>query len=58
MILVALKGMFVQAEKVPGIFRRSVIDGLLWIISFLAVVLLDIERYAVNLRFFDDYTLY
>ena len=54
MILVALKGMFVQAEKVPGIFRRSVIDGLLWVASFLAVVLLDIERYAVNLRSFDD----
>lgn len=41
-IVVALKGMFMQMKNVPSIFRKSKIDGFTWVVTFLSVVVLDI----------------
>lgn len=41
-IVVALKGMFLQALEFPKFWRIGRLHGLTWITSFLATVLLDI----------------
>jgi MFS superfamily sulfate permease-like transporter len=41
--VVALKGMFMQAYDLPKFASRSKLDGFLWIGSFLAVILMDID---------------
>jgi solute carrier family 26 protein len=40
---VALKGMLMQAKDLPSFWRLSKLDGLVWIITFLTVVLVDID---------------
>ncbi|XP_021939110.1 solute carrier family 26 member 10 isoform X2 [Zootermopsis nevadensis] len=42
-IIVALKGMLLQAKDLPSFWRLSKLDGLVWIITFLTVVLVDID---------------
>lgn len=42
-IIVALKGMMLQAKDLPSFWRLSKLDGLVWIITFLTVVLVDID---------------
>lgn len=42
-IVVALKGMLLQAKDLPSFWRLSKLDGLVWIITFLTVVLVDID---------------
>ncbi|XP_063231486.1 prestin-like isoform X2 [Bacillus rossius redtenbacheri] len=42
-VVVALKGMFMQMREVPGAWRLSPADGLVWVTTFLCVVLLDID---------------
>ena len=42
-IVVALKSMLFQYEDMPKFWKRSKLDGLLWIASFLATVILDID---------------
>ena len=42
-IVVALKSMLFQYEDMPKFWKRSRLDGLLWIGSFLATVILDID---------------
>jgi solute carrier family 26 protein len=42
-IVVALKGMLLQAKNLPSFWRLSKLDGLVWIITFLTVVLVDID---------------
>ncbi|GFG31126.1 hypothetical protein Cfor_12776, partial [Coptotermes formosanus] len=42
-IVVALKGMLLQAKDMPSFWRLSKLDGLVWIITFLTVVLVDID---------------
>ncbi|KAK6621366.1 hypothetical protein RUM43_011672 [Polyplax serrata] len=42
-IVVALKGMFVQTRDLPSIFRMSKIDGFVWVATFTSVVILDIS---------------
>lgn len=43
LIIVALKGMLLQLFQVAGIFRESSINCLVWMVTFLATVFLDIE---------------
>lgn len=40
--MVALKGMFLQAAEFPRFWRMSTLHGLIWMLSFLVTVLLDI----------------
>ncbi|CAL8078988.1 unnamed protein product [Orchesella dallaii] len=42
-IVVALKGMFLQAAEFPNFWRNSTLHGIIWLTTFLATVLLDIE---------------
>ncbi|PSN53077.1 hypothetical protein C0J52_09156 [Blattella germanica] len=42
-IVVALKGMLMQATELPKFWRLSTIDGLVWLLTFLTVVLVDID---------------
>ncbi|XP_052282079.1 sulfate anion transporter 1-like isoform X2 [Dreissena polymorpha] len=42
-ILVALKGLFMQFQDLPQIYRISVYDFLIWVVTFLAVVLLHVD---------------
>ncbi|ODM98762.1 Prestin [Orchesella cincta] len=42
-IVVALKGMFLQAADFPKYWRNSTLHGIIWLASFSATVLLDIE---------------
>ena len=42
-IVVALKGMFTQGHDLPKFASRSTLDGILWIGSFLAVIIMDID---------------
>jgi solute carrier family 26 protein len=42
-IVVALKGMLLQAKDLPSFWRLSKLDGLVWMITFLTVVLVDID---------------
>lgn len=42
-VVVALKGMFMQIKDMPVIWRQSPFDGMIWLTTFLAVVLLDID---------------
>ncbi|XP_015122144.1 solute carrier family 26 member 10 isoform X1 [Diachasma alloeum] len=42
-IVVALKGMFLQVKDLFKFWRLSSTDGLVWILTFLAVIILDIE---------------
>ena len=42
-VVVALKGMFWQVKDLPAIWKQSPFDGMIWLITFLAVVLLDID---------------
>ena len=41
--MVALKGMLLQVEDLPKFYRKSKWDALLWVLTFIAVVLLDID---------------
>ena len=42
-IVVALKGMFMQVYDLPKFASRSKLDGLLWIACFLATIIMDID---------------
>ncbi|XP_049782755.1 sulfate transporter-like isoform X1 [Schistocerca cancellata] len=42
-VVVALKGMFMQIKEVPKIWHESRKEGLIWIVTFLAVVFIDID---------------
>lgn len=42
-IIVALKGMFRQFLELPKLWKLSKIDFLIWILSFLATVILDVD---------------
>lgn len=42
-IVVALKGMFMQFKEVPKIWHESRKDGFIWILTFLSVCVLDID---------------
>ncbi|XP_057334828.1 solute carrier family 26 member 10-like isoform X1 [Microplitis mediator] len=42
-IVVALKGMFLQAKDLIKFFKLSTSDGIVWIVTFLIVIILDIE---------------
>ncbi|XP_076363031.1 prestin-like isoform X2 [Tachypleus tridentatus] len=42
-ILVALKGMFVQVLELKRVWNISKIDGMIWIMAFLSIVILDID---------------
>jgi solute carrier family 26 protein len=42
-IVVAVKGMLLQAKDLLSFWRLSKLDGLVWIITFLTVVLVDID---------------
>ncbi|KDR19089.1 prestin-like isoform X2 [Zootermopsis nevadensis] len=42
-VVVALKGMFMQLKDLPMAWRQSPFDGMIWLTTFLAVVLLDID---------------
>jgi len=43
-IIVALKGMFWQLKDLPKFWEKSKLDGVLWVVSFLAVIILDIDK--------------
>ncbi|XP_063234740.1 prestin-like isoform X2 [Bacillus rossius redtenbacheri] len=43
LIVVALKGMLLQVGKVPEFCRLSVLDGIVWLVTFFTVVLVDID---------------
>jgi MFS superfamily sulfate permease-like transporter len=42
-VVVALKGMFLQVKDLPVAWKQSPFDGMIWLTTFLAVVLLDID---------------
>ncbi|XP_068210829.1 prestin-like isoform X2 [Palaemon carinicauda] len=42
-IVVALKGMFLQFNELKNIWKESRIDASIWIVSFLGVVIIDID---------------
>ncbi|XP_022242715.1 solute carrier family 26 member 6-like isoform X2 [Limulus polyphemus] len=42
-ILVALKGMFVQVLELKRVWNVSKIDGMIWLMAFLSIVILDID---------------
>lgn len=42
-IIVALKGMLMQVKEFPVAWHQSSRDGIIWIVTFLSVVLLDID---------------
>lgn len=42
-IVVALKGMFMQFKDLPKTYRLSKLDGTVWLVTFLSVVVLDID---------------
>jgi len=42
-VVVALKGMFLQVKDLPVAWKQSPFDGMVWLTTFLAVVLLDID---------------
>ncbi|XP_069694459.1 prestin-like [Periplaneta americana] len=42
-IVVALKGMLMQAKDLPSFWRLSTLDGIVWVLTFLTVVLVDID---------------
>ncbi|KAF7988716.1 hypothetical protein HCN44_001289 [Aphidius gifuensis] len=42
-IVVALKGMFLQIKDLKKYWRLSTADGCLWLVTFLSVIILDIE---------------
>nr|CAD7264974.1 unnamed protein product [Timema shepardi] len=42
-VVVALKGMFMQVKDLPRAWRLSPFDGMVWLVTFLSVVLLDID---------------
>ncbi|ODN04049.1 Prestin [Orchesella cincta] len=43
LIIVALKGMFMQIADLPKAWKESRINGSIWLVTFLATVFLDIE---------------
>ncbi|XP_054164340.1 sulfate transporter-like [Oppia nitens] len=42
-ILVALKSMFMQCLRVKQIFRLSKMEGLIWLVTFIAVLVCDVD---------------
>lgn len=42
-IVVALKGLFVQAKDIIKFWKLSKLDALVWLVTFAGVVLLDID---------------
>ncbi|XP_069142330.1 prestin-like isoform X1 [Argopecten irradians] len=42
-IIVALKGMFKQLLELPNLWRLSKIDFIIWVVTFLATALLDVD---------------
>lgn len=42
-VVVALKGMLVQVCDFPSIWRKSRSDGIVWLCTFLSVILIDID---------------
>lgn len=42
-IIVSLKGIFLQFTHLPRLFRRSLSDGYVWLATFFATVMLDVH---------------
>lgn len=42
-IMVALKGMYTQAAELKRFHQESIIESLTWIVTFGAVVLVDVD---------------
>lgn len=42
-ILVALKGMYMQAGELGRFHRESKLNSLTWVVTFTAVVLMDVD---------------
>ena len=42
-IIVSLKGIFIQITQLPNLFRRSLSDSLVWLLTFWATVMLDVH---------------
>lgn len=42
-IIVALKSMFLQVLDLPKFYRQSVLEAAVWVVTFLGVVLIDID---------------
>ncbi|XP_046405468.1 solute carrier family 26 member 10-like isoform X2 [Ischnura elegans] len=43
LVIVSLKGMFVQVFQLKAIWHHSTKDGLVWLITFISVVVIDID---------------
>lgn len=42
-IVVALKGMYVQAAALPRFYREGKLEAISWVVTFIAVVLVDVD---------------
>lgn len=42
-VVISLKGMFLQFKDLPRTYKQSKLDGFVWIVTFLSVVCLDID---------------
>ena len=42
-IIVSLKGIFLQFTHLPRLFRRSLSDSIVWLLTFVATVVLDVH---------------
>lgn len=47
-IVVALKGMYVQAAALPRFYREGKLEAISWVVTFIAVVLVDVDVGYVN----------
>lgn len=41
--MVALKGMYLQAAALPRFYREGKLEAFSWIVTFIAVVLVDVD---------------
>ena len=41
--MVALRGMMMQFVDFPGFWKKDMFDGMLWMGTFLGVILLDVD---------------
>ena len=50
-IIVSLKGIFLQFTQLPQLFRRSLSDSLVWLVTFWATVMLDVHLGRNSIHF-------
>lgn len=48
--MVALKGMYTQAAELKRFHKESIIESLTWIVTFSAVVLVDVDIGYVSIN--------